>query len=171
MMQHAPELMGPIAFSVPLIKIFESEDAVRRLLSGSRIAGQPATRRISIADAVASPDALRFRCMLEALAWNAKDFFARMGAAGIATGPIYATGGWARSRALMELRASIFGVTITAIHEPEMTALGAALFASEAVANCPPDFVAHREIDVFEPVAEWRDTYMATDIVTGLSTN
>jgi xylulokinase len=156
--------MGPIAFSEPLIKTFGSEDAVRQLLSVARIAGEPASKRISIGHAITCPDNIRFRRMLEALAWDAKDFFGRMATAGIPEGSICATGGWARSHALMELRASIYGDVVTAIHEPELTALGAALFAAEAVVGAAPDFIAHREIEVFEPVAIWKEIYLAADM-------
>lgn len=156
--------MGLIAFSEPLIKTFGSDNVVRQSLSVARIADEPARSRISIGHAITSPDNIRFRRMLEALSWDAKGFFGRMAAAGIPEGPIYATGGWARSRALMELRASIFGDVVTAIHEPELTALGAALFAAEAVAGAAPDFFEHREIEVFEPVATWKEIYLAADM-------
>jgi xylulokinase len=76
--------------------------------------------------------------VIEAVSVEARDFFRAMKRVGITDGPIYATGGWARSRALMELRASLFGETITVLHEPELTALGAALFAMEAATgHCP----------------------------------
>ncbi len=141
--------MGPIAFSEPLIKTFGGEDAVRKVLSVSRFAGEPAERRLSLAEAIAAPEDIRLRRVLEVLSYDAKDFFSRMTDVGIDDGPIFATGGWARSRALMELRAGIYGEPVTAIHEPELTALGAALFAAEAVAGVAPDFMRYREREVF----------------------
>jgi xylulokinase len=144
--------MGPIAFSEPLIKTFGGEDAVRKLLSVSCFAGEPAGRRLSLAEAIATREDIRLRRVLEALSYDAKDFFSRMTDVGIDAGPIFATGGWARSRALMDLRASIYGEPVTAIHEPELTALGAALFAAEAVAGVAPDFIRHRDSEVFGTV-------------------
>jgi xylulokinase len=143
--------MGPIAFSEPLMKVFGNEVAVRQLLSVQRISGEPAKQRLRLAEAIVMPEAIRLRRVLEALSYDAKEFFSRMSDVGIDEGPIFATGGWARSRALMELRSSIYGVPVTAIHEPELAALGAALFAVEAVAGTAPDFFRHRSSIVFEP--------------------
>lgn len=59
----------------------------------------------------------------------------------------------------MELRASIYGEVVTAIHEPELTALGAALFAAEAVLGQSPDFMKSRTTEVIEPRADWMAVY------------
>jgi FGGY family of carbohydrate kinases, C-terminal domain len=41
------------------------------------------------------------------------------------------TGGWARSDAFIELRASVFGQPVIVVDEPELTAIGAALIAAQ----------------------------------------
>ncbi|SCM75034.1 Carbohydrate kinase FGGY [uncultured Pleomorphomonas sp.] len=52
-----------------------------------------------------------------------------LAASGVGDGPLFATGGWSRSDALMRLRAGILGRPIHRIDEPELAALGAALIA------------------------------------------
>ncbi len=54
---------------------------------------------------------------------------ADLAASGVDDGPLYATGGWSRSDALMRLRASVLGRPIHRIDEPELAAFGAALIA------------------------------------------
>jgi xylulokinase len=44
-------------------------------------------------------------------------------------------GGWSRCPALMQTRATIFGEPITVVDEPEMVAMGAALFAAQAAGS------------------------------------
>ncbi len=151
--------LGPIEFSVPLLSAFGNEMIVRELLAVKRISGAPLARPLSVADAAATEAGVRLRYLLEALTWEALLFLRRMTAIGIAEGPIFATGGWAQSRALMELRASIFGESITIIHEPELTALGAALFAAEAVDGAVPNFMQFRNSRTIEPVADWVKVY------------
>jgi xylulokinase len=148
--------LGPIEFSVPLLKAFGSEENVRKLLSVKHILGTPAEQPPLINNAVAAQN---LRRLLEALSWEAHLFLARMNRVGVADGPIYATGGWARSLSLMELRASIFGTSIATIHEPELTALGAALFAAEAVHGKAPAFERYREVGQIDPHPEWLAAY------------
>jgi xylulokinase len=84
------------------------------------------------------------------LAQQTKHFWAAMTRAGVLPSPIYATGGWARSAALMQLRANIFGEPITVVDEPELVALGAALFAAQGAGNVPR-FSASQHSHVVEP--------------------
>ncbi len=81
----------------------------------------------------AIPDALR--PVLDDLAQRTRHFWAAMTRAGVPQAPIYATGGWARCPAIMQSRANIFGEPIIVVGEPELVALGAALFA--ALGNRP----------------------------------
>lgn len=78
--------------------------------------------------------------------------------AGAADGPLYATGGWARSTALLELRASVFGEPITAVEEPELTAVGAALIAAEG-AGLMVSYKLENRLRTIQPVGEWTVAY------------
>ena len=92
-----------------------------------------------------------FRAALEALSSRTKDFWAAMTRAGVPQAPIFATGGWARAPALMQLRANIFGAPITVVDEPELVALGAALFAAQGATGHAPLFSAAGKSHVVEP--------------------
>lgn len=52
-------------------------------------------------------------------------------ASGAKEGPLFTTGGWSRSDALLQLRADILGRTLHRLDEPELAAFGAALLAAE----------------------------------------
>jgi xylulokinase len=88
--------------------------------------------------------------VLEEMAHNTKHFWTAMSRAGVPAAPIYATGGWARCPALMQHRANIFGEAITVVDEPELVALGAALFAAQG-AGASPVFSAANQSHVVEP--------------------
>ena len=60
-------------------------------------------------------DAARLRRVLEDMALRAKLYLAALDRAGVPQGPLFATGGWSRSQALVELRASVIGQSITVI--------------------------------------------------------
>ena len=152
-------VIGPIEFAVPLRQSLGDDAAIKAYLAQGTIPGSPATTAPSIAQALADKGEHRHRRVIEAVSVEARDFFRAMKRVGITDGPIYATGGWARSRALMELRASLFGETITVLHEPELTALGAALFAMEAATGQLPDAMKTRATDVIEPRRDWMDAY------------
>ncbi len=151
--------LGPIEFSIPLRQSFGDDERVKQYLSQPSLPGAPAASPPTIAQALADTSEHRHRRVIEAVSHEANDFLKAMGRAGITDGPIFATGGWARSRALMELRASMFGELITAIHEPELTALGAALFAAEAATGRAPDFMASRTTEAIAPRRDWMDIY------------
>ncbi len=88
--------------------------------------------------------------VLEAMANHTKHYWAAMSRAGVPPAPIYATGGWARCPALMQQRANVFGEAITVVDEPELVALGAALFAAQAM-GATPTFSAAERSHVVEP--------------------
>ena len=72
---------------------------------------------------------------------------------------IYATGGWARSTALMELRASAFREPITVVDEPELVGLGAALLALEAATGRAVTFTPSGGLRVIDPLGRWSEAY------------
>jgi xylulokinase len=152
-------VIGPIEFSIPMRQAFGDDAAVKDYLAAEHLPGAPARTAPTIADALKDGSADHHRRVIEAVTVEARNFFRAMKRVGIADGPMFATGGWARSRALMELRASIFGEAITAVHEPELTALGAALFAMEGATGRMPDAMASRTTEVIEPRREWMDIY------------
>jgi xylulokinase len=84
------------------------------------------------------------------LAQQTKLYWSAMTRAGVPAAPIYATGGWARCPGLLQLRANIFEEPITVVDEPELVALGAALFAAQA-ADKAPVFSAAERNHVIEP--------------------
>ena len=90
------------------------------------------------------------RNTLEAMAHKTKSYWSAMTNSGVPPAPIYAMGGWARCPALMQLRANVFGEVITVVDEPEMVALGAALFAAQG-AGSSPTFSAANHSHVVEP--------------------
>lgn len=152
-------VIGPIEFAVPLRQSLGDDAEIKAFLAQGTIPGAPAATAPTIAEALADNSEHRHRRVIEAVSIEARDFLRAMKRVGIADGPIYATGGWARSRALMEQRASLFGETITVLHEPELTALGAALFAMEAATGNMPDAMKARSTDVIEPRRDWMDAY------------
>ena len=96
------------------------------------------------------------RGVLEWATMNARQMLERLARYGVPEGPIFATGGWSRSRALLELRASIFGVPVHAPEEKELSVLGAALFAAAAVKGAQ-SFAT--DVMVVEPREDWRPRY------------
>jgi xylulokinase len=124
------------------------------ILAAPRIPGCPPEN----ADAP-SAAALEIRRRLEWATFHTRRMFAAMDAAGAEPGPIYATGGWARSTAFLELRASIFGRRIHAIDEPELAAIGAALFGAQGAGVAAPSLEHVHRIRTIEPVPAWSVAY------------
>jgi xylulokinase len=178
-----PRLNPYLAFSVPAmgnaglscLGVFElaaaiqplrgSTDLVRRLLSLERIPGVPGDRPIPIpgsyellARSGDEPAEAKVRAALEAATFYARRMFDEILAAGAKPGPIFAAGGWARSHAFIELRASIFGQPVTVLDEPELTAISAALVAAEGAGVALP-FGEGLNLQEIEPVAAWVEPY------------
>ena len=57
---------------------------------------------------------------------------------GVPRGAIFAAGGWAQSRSLLALRASVLGCPIHTVRETELSAYGAAVLAGVASGGSPP---------------------------------
>jgi xylulokinase len=87
---------------------------------------------------------------LEDMARQTQHYWSAMTRAGVPAAPIYATGGWARCPGVMQIRANIFGEAINIVDEPELVALGAALFAAQATGQAPV-FSATERSHVIEP--------------------
>jgi xylulokinase len=131
--------MGPIAFTERLLAQFGTESRVREIIEKG------------IGGAGVDDDSKKLRQLIQTMSIEARDYFGRMAKIGVKPGPIFATGGWSRSRALMQLRASIYSETVTTIDEPELTALGAALFAMQAVEKTVPVVMRGRHVAVVYP--------------------
>lgn len=162
----APALHPPLALSVPVVAgpgpaglaclgVFElahhlAPDAPARAaldaalaaprLSGAPLAGGPLRRR------------------LEEASLAARAMFRAMDGLGVPEGAIYATGGWSRARGFMELRASVLGVPLHVVEEPELTALGAALLAADG-AGLRTGFDARARLTIIDPLPGWAGAY------------
>jgi xylulokinase len=102
--------------------------------------------------AIQSPDDIPHdtRRALDEMAQHTKHYWQAMTRAGVPQAPIYATGGWSKSPALMQLRVNAFGEPITVVDEPELVALGAALFAAQGAGH-QLSFSAANHSHVVEP--------------------
>ena len=142
-------VVGVTEFTLTLEKHFTRE-AVRDVLALPRLLGAP--------DPTGDDEASRIRRVLEQMALRGRDFLRGFDQAGVPRGAIYATGGWARSTALMELRASAFREPITVVDEPELVGLGAALLALEAATGRTAGF-SPQGLHVVDPLGRWSEAY------------
>jgi xylulokinase len=179
-----PRLNPYLAFSVPAmgntglscLGVFElaatiqplrrQTDLVQRLLASERITGIPRDRPMPIPGSSElfvpsgnQPTEVDVRAALEAATFYARRMFDEILAAGAKPAPIFATGGWARSHAFIELRASIFGQPLTVVEEPELTAIGAALIATQGATGVAAPFGEGLNLRKIEPVAAWIEPY------------
>jgi xylulokinase len=179
-----PRLDPYLAFSVPsmgniglsCLGVFElaaaiqplrrPTDLVQRLLATERIPGIPRDRPMPIPGSNEllvrtgdEPTAADVRAVLEAATFYARRMFDQILATGAKPAPIFATGGWARSPAFIELRASIFGQPLIVVEEPELTAIGAALIAAQAATGVAAPFGQGLRLRPIEPVAAWIEPY------------
>jgi xylulokinase len=179
-----PRLDPYLAFSVPpmgnaglsCLGVFElaaaiqplrrPTDLVQRLLASGRIAGIPPDRPMPIPGSSEllvrsrdEPTETDVRAVLEAATFYARRIFDEILSAGAKPAPIFATGGWARSHAFVELRASIFGQPVIVVDEPELTAIGAALIATQGVTGVALPFGEGLNLRKIEPVAAWIEPY------------
>jgi xylulokinase len=180
----APKLDPYLAFSVPAmgnaglscLGVFElaatiqplrkQTDLVQRLLAAERITGRPSNHPIPVPGSSEllvpsgnEPTEVDVRAVLEAATFYARRMFDEILAAGAKPAPIFATGGWARSHAFVELRASIFGQPLTVVDEPELTAIGAALIATQGATGVAAPFGEGLNLWKIEPVAAWIEPY------------
>ena len=144
-------VVGVTEFTLTLEKHF-SREAVRAQLALPRLPGAP--------DPQGDDEASAIRRVLEQMALRGRNFLRCFDRAGVPRGAIYATGGWARSMALMELRASAFREPITVVDEPELVGLGAALLGLEAATGKTAVFKP-QGLQVVDPLGRWSEAYAA----------
>lgn len=149
--------LGVMEFSASLKAVRTDEALFRGVLADGRLPSAP-PEVLEPRDIIES-GAIAVRRALERATFHARRMLSAMTDAGTPPGPIYATGGWSRSRALVELRASIFGQSIHVIDEPELTAIGAAYLAAQAATGVAPRLEATRRVVVIDPVNEWSTAY------------
>jgi len=143
-------VVGVTEFTARLKEAFALEK-VRELLALPRLPGKPAGE--------GDDEPSRIRRLLEEMSLRGRGFLDRFDRAGVPRGPIHATGGWARSTALMELRASMFREPITVVDEPELVGLGAALLALEAATGRVSAFTPSQGMHVVDPLGRWAEAY------------
>lgn len=144
--------LGVIELAAALGAAKGGRSRLSRLLAGDRLPGRPG-------GGTARGDAA-VRGHLEAVTFRARDGLAALDAVGVPPGPLYATGGWSRSRAFMELRASIFATPVHIVDEPELVAVSAALIAAEG-AGMPLPFEAVTDARRVDPDPVWAEAYAA----------
>jgi len=98
------------------------------------------------------------RTLLEAGCFYARRMLESVRAAGSGRGRVFSVGGWARSKALLQLRASVLGEPLFTLDEEELTALGAALIAREAAMPNESNSLWRGEGVVY-PNATWQSRY------------
>lgn len=138
--------------------VFEFTATVNRF-PGGLAAVRPVLDLAEMPGQAGMADGANFASVRQLLEWatmNARRMLEQLGRYGVPDGPIYATGGWSRSRSLLELRASIFGQPVHAPDEKELSVLGAALLASKGLGQ-PLDF--HTPVTVIAPRPDWAATY------------
>lgn len=143
--------LGVFEFSAR-VRMLESRGIdIRAFLGLSRMPGEPTE---GVSDENAGP-----RQVFEMAGFAARRMLDRMATVGVPQGSIYATGGWSRSKSLLELRASIYGQPLHALAEPEPAVVGAALLGAEGrgltVELNPDTRASHRVM----PDAGWTDFY------------
>lgn len=142
--------LGVFEFSAALSAAAPAAD-VRAFLAQPRLPGAPAP-----AAPISVTKSNDIRTVIEAATMTARRMFETMDTAGVPDGPIYATGGWSRSRGLLELRASVLGMPLRAVREAELTVIGAALFAARG-AGIAMEFTP--EIETVDPLPDWARAY------------
>ncbi|MBA4491828.1 FGGY family carbohydrate kinase [Paracoccus sp. S1E-3] len=123
---------------------------IRAFLQALPLPGQPGQPLPLIPGA---PDGRPIRAVLEAAAMTTRAMLEAL-----PPGPVHATGGWSRSKGLLQLRASVLDRTIFAAEEPELALVGAVLMAAEA-AGAPADLRPRSR--AIPPLPAWRDAYAA----------
>lgn len=126
-------------------------------LAHPTLPGEPPRAAEDLGEVGVCPRAIRRN--LERAAFGARLRIDAMREAGVPKGKIYTSGGWARSRSFIELRASIFGQPVHAVDDREMTAAGAALFGAEAAGAMGVVPLRAADIKVIDPVPAWVPAY------------
>ncbi len=134
-----------------------SEAEVLSCLGHDTLFGAPPEGDADLAGNAGGKIGIRRALERETLA--ARQRIAQMIDLGMPRGPIYATGGRARSRGFIELRASVFDKEIKVVDEMELSALGAAQFGAEAATGKKSCFLREKDIKTVVPRTEWVSRY------------
>jgi xylulokinase len=152
--------LGVLEMSSALQAIEQDSVYLRSYLAQTHLQGSPSETANRDASKLQDRNS-RIRSGLETASFKALRLFDAMDSAGVPHGAIYSTGGWSRSRAFVELRASVFGEAINVIGDMELTAIGAALFGAEAATGqsvCP---FKKEDIVTIAPVKNWAIAYQS----------
>lgn len=170
-----PELHPDLAFSIPpaggprlaCLGVLELSAAVSvaqqqgsafwSFLAHPHLPGEPPLTVHELGEVGVSPRGLRRA--LERVTLRARHLLASMHEVGVPQGPIYASGGWSRSRGFAELRASIFGQPLHVVDDLELTAIGAALYGAEAAGAAAAMPFRPSDVRIIDPVARWTSAY------------
>jgi len=154
---HGISCLGVLELSAELNSLPNAFE-LRTFLAQEHLVGAP-PKSYNELQASLCDNELAVRRRLELMSLKARRLLTSMDKAGVPAGQIYTTGGWSRSKSLVELRASIFGQKILALGELELTATGAALFGAQAASGkslCP---IEKSDIKIISPIAEWAEQY------------
>ena len=146
--------LGVFELSATLKSAAADTDVLVAMLAEKRLQGSPTRGSAEPESEVA---ATRYR--LEHASFYARRMFDAMDLAGAPAGSIFSTGGWANSRAFLELRASIFGKPIFVIEEPELTAVACACLGALFSTGTCPDLRETRALLQIDPVESWSKIY------------
>jgi xylulokinase len=163
--------LGVYEFAASLASTSSADDgaSLRACLAAGEAAGEPGQAR-PILGALrhslgihapcddGAPPAGDPRSLVEAACFYARRMLDTVRATGAGSGRVYSVGGWARSRALLRLRASVLGVPLVTLDEEELTALGAALVARDA-GQVDRAASLRREARVVDPHPAWQAHY------------
>jgi xylulokinase len=169
---NPPYLDQYLAFSVPprsevgvsCLGVFELSASLKRTVADGRVLmAMLAEKRLpsSPLPARAEPqsEVAATRSRLEYASFYARRMFEAMDHVGAPDGPVFSTGGWANSRAFLELRASVFAKPILVIDEPELTAVGCACVGASFSTGISPDLRETRALQQIDPVESWSKIY------------
>lgn len=131
-------LLGPL-----LVRPDETDAQFRAVMAGAPVPGRPGAGPL-------------LRNVLEAVTRGTYDRLLALTELGAPPGPLFTSGGWARSASFLQLRASLFGQPIHTVAEAELSAYGAAFLAACAVGSAPP---IRLEEKIVEPNPEWERAY------------
>ena len=154
--------LGVYELAAAIAPLRRDPDLVTAALSLDRLPGVPPAANVAAwTRSAGDPTIADVRTGLEDVSLRARRMLDAILEAGAPEGPIFATGGWSRSRSFMELRASVYGRPITVVDEPELTAVGAALVSAEGAGNAGVRFGDGLRRTVVDPVTEWVGPYEA----------
>jgi xylulokinase len=153
---YSRPIMGP---GIACLGVLELSRILEPLLAEEDGAGASFRSVMRGADVPGAPrHGPALRDVLEDCADQTRGRLSALRVLGVPDGPVFATGGWARSASLLRLRASIFGRPIYTVEEMELSAYGAALVAAIGSGHTPPQTLTWR---VVIPDQDWAAAYAA----------